>query len=180
MSANIYEAEAEEVVLGTLYGPTSNRDHTAKMLDVLTPEMFHDPRNRIIFEQTRACFEEGSDLTHPLTVLTRLRRLGMEQNSGGAVRLFDVLSTAGSFGAAEAHVPVLVRALQMRQWYSLVSEAPVTDDEIQAIALKAQDLAASTRPSSPPVQAGKIVDLFLRQLEVNFRMLLRCPGFALV
>lgn len=152
----IYLEEAEAVVLGSLFGPGRSREHIGRCLEVLEPEDFTGDR-RIVFCAVREAFSRGSDPSLVLNVRECLSE-ALEP-----LLLADLMETAGTSREARAHIPVLKRQRRLREWSSLVSTPPSTDQELESLVNQAYLLTQHTE-TQPMRDLGDIVNDYVNLL----------------
>lgn len=148
MSALIYDAEAEEIVLGTCFGPGVDKAHVAEIVELLDADDFEPSNHRAIFRAIKGAFLDGEPLESPHTVLTRLRRSGDEQASGGALKLHDLLHHAPSAASGRHHVRTVKWASRLRDWARLQMSELNTEDEMAEVAQIAHELLHDLRGGS--------------------------------
>lgn len=129
----VYDSEAEAVVLGTLFGPGTDRSHVAECLEHLDSNDFKDPPHRKIFDAIKAAFLDGEPLEHPHTILHRLRRMGLEAEAGGSLKLHDLLHHAPTQASGRHHLKVVKWAARLEEWRELTALSMTSDDEMQEI-----------------------------------------------
>lgn len=159
----IYDAEAEAIVLGTMFGPMVNRSHVAECLEMLDVQDFKDLQNRQIFKAIKAAFLAGEPLDHGHTILHRLRRAGIEETAGGALKLHDLLHHAPTTEIARHHLKVVKWAARLDEWRALKSQDMTNDEEMQKVVESALVLLGELRSGEtklPSPLAAEITGAF--------------------
>lgn len=135
----IYDDEAEEIVLGTMFGPGTSKTHVAHCIEVLDEADF-SLENRPIFQAIKQAFLDGEPLDASLTVLHRLRRAGKLEHVGGTDKLMDILHFAASEASGRHHLKTVKWAARLREWQKLQTEDLQTDADAEKLAEAATDL----------------------------------------
>lgn len=112
-----FDSDAEQTVLGALVDAPV-RSVTA--LEALSPNDFHDPRHRIIYEASVRLLEEGPlDLT---ILKAELDREGTLERAGGAAYLTEVLGAYGTIASLSTYANIVLDLSRRRQLLRLSTE----------------------------------------------------------
>jgi replicative DNA helicase len=146
--------EIEQAVLGAVL---LQRDVLTDVADLLTPEMFYEPKHRTIYA---ACLEmaqvgTGIDI---LTLTQHLRKAGKTEASGGPVYLTQLTSRVASAANVHVHVKLLAEKWMQRELIVLsgkiAEQAHGEVDPFELLATIDKDLLAISRISD----VGKTVE----------------------
>ena len=102
--------DLERIVIGTFLIDKKGLDHS---IDLLTPEVFYDPRNQVIFEAIVKLFEanEPVDIS---TVIQELKKMEKLNLAGGDHYIIDLTMGVSSSAHIEYHVRVILEKFILR------------------------------------------------------------------
>ena len=111
------DKELEEAVLGALM---LEKDAYASVCDLLKPDCFYEPANRVIYEaiQTLGAAQKPIDM---LTVTEQLRLNGTLEEAGGAVFVTELTSRVSSAAHVEFHARIVAQKYLARELISFAS-----------------------------------------------------------
>lgn len=111
------DKELEEAVLGAMM---LEKDAYISVSDILRPECFYEPRNRLIFEaiQTLGAAHRPIDM---LTVTEQLRLNGTLEEAGGAVFVTELTSRVSSAAHIEFHSRIVSQKYLARELISFAA-----------------------------------------------------------
>ena len=106
-----HDTELEEVVLGTLM---LEKDAYMNVCDILVPESFYDPVNKLIYEaiQTLGLSQRPIDM---MTVVDQLRQDGTLEKIGGAVHVTELTARVYSGANVEYHAQIIAQKYLARR-----------------------------------------------------------------
>ena len=106
-----HDTELEEVVLGTLM---LEKDAYMNVCDILVPESFYDPVNKLIYEaiQTLGLSQRPIDM---MTVVDQLRQDGTLERIGGAVHITELTARVYSGANVEYHAQIIAQKYLARR-----------------------------------------------------------------
>lgn len=144
-----YPTEPEEIVLGSMFGPFTSKDHVAACIEYLEEEDFTDRGNRDVFCTIKQLFLDGRDLSAPLTLLQALRENGKLTVAGGPGYLLDLLHYAPSLRNAREHISQVKFNRRLRELRAIQAQEVVTPGDVDhissALVAVADDLQATRR-----------------------------------
>lgn len=100
----------ERIVLGTILIDTKGLND---VLDLLTPEVFYDPRHREIFTAIRALFEANNPVDM-MTVIQELKRTEKLNAAGGDAYIIDLTLSVSSSAHIEYHARIVLEKFILR------------------------------------------------------------------
>ena len=111
------DKEVEEAVLGALM---LEKDAYVNVCDMLSPDCFYEPRNKLIYEaiQTLGAAQRPIDL---LTVTEQLRLNGTLEEAGGAVFVTELTSRVTSAAHVEYHAGIVAHKYLARELISFAT-----------------------------------------------------------
>ena len=111
------DTDIEEAVLGALM---LEKDAYMTVCDILVPDSFYDPANRDIYQaiQTLGLNQRPIDM---LTVTEQLRRDGLLEKVGGAVRITELTSRVYTAANAEYHAKIVAQKYLARRLISFAA-----------------------------------------------------------
>ena len=112
-----FDSDAEQTVLGALVDAPVR---SATALEALSPNDFHDPRHRIIYEASVRLLEEGP--LDPTILKAELDRQGTLERAGGAAYLTEVLGAYGTTASLSTYANIVLDLSRRRQILRLSTE----------------------------------------------------------
>ncbi|MCX7606487.1 MAG: replicative DNA helicase [Bacteroidia bacterium] len=109
--------DIERVLLGALL---IEKDAIAKVIDLLTPEAFYDPKHQRIYSAIRSLFDQGLPIDL-LSVTEALRRTG-ELKDIGPYYLAELTLGVASSANAETYARIITEKYLLRQIISLAGD----------------------------------------------------------
>lgn len=111
------DRELEEAVLGAMM---LEKDAYTNVCELLKPESFYEPRNRLIYEaiQNLGAAQRPIDM---LTVTEQLRLNGTLEQAGGAVFITELTSRVSSAAHVEFHARIVAQKYLARELISFAS-----------------------------------------------------------
>lgn len=144
-----YPTEPEEIVLGSMFGPFTSKDHVAACIEYLDEEDFTDRGNRDVFRTIKQLFLDGRDLSAPLTLVHALRDAKKLQEVGGSDYLLDLLHFAPTLRCAREHFSLVKFNRRLRELKAIQAREVVTTGDVEhisaALVTVADDLQATKR-----------------------------------
>lgn len=113
-----HDTELEEVVLGTLM---LEKDAYMNVCDILVPESFYDPVNKMIYEaiQTLGLSQRPIDM---MTVVDQLRQDGTLEQIGGAAHITELTARVYSGANVEYHAQIIAQKYIARRLITFAVE----------------------------------------------------------
>lgn len=111
------DKELEEAVLGALM---LEKDAYTTVCDLLKPECFYEPRNRLIYEAVQALGAAQRPIDM-LTVTEQLRLNGTLEEAGGAVFITELTSRVSSAAHIEFHARIVAQKYLARELITFAS-----------------------------------------------------------
>lgn len=111
------DTDLEEAVLGAMM---LEKDAYTTVCDILKPDSFYEPRNRLIYEaiQTLGAAQRPIDM---LTVTEQLRLNGTLDDAGGAIYVTELTSRVNSAAHVEFHARIVAQKYLGRQLISFAA-----------------------------------------------------------
>ncbi|MCS6790305.1 MAG: replicative DNA helicase [Bacteroidia bacterium] len=109
--------EVEKALLGALL---IEKDAIAKVIDLITPEVFYDPRHQRIYAAIRGIFDQGLPIDL-LSVTEALKRAGTFKDVG-PYYLAELTLGVASSANAETYARILVEKYLLRQMIAISAE----------------------------------------------------------
>lgn len=103
--------EEEEAVLGALL---IEKDAILRLPEQLLPCMMYKDANRIILEAVMALFKSAEPIDL-ITVMNRVRKMGMFEQIGGALALTQLTNRVASAAHIEAHAQIIIEKYELRE-----------------------------------------------------------------
>ncbi|MDF2933087.1 MAG: dnaB [Chryseobacterium sp.] len=100
----------ERLVIGTFLIDKKGLDHS---IDLLTPEVFYDPRHSVIFEVILKLYE-GNSPVDLMTVIQELRKTDKLSSAGGDHYIIELTMGVSSSAHIEYHVRVILEKYILR------------------------------------------------------------------
>ena len=100
----------ERLVIGTFLIDKKGLDHS---IDLLTPEVFYDPRHQVIFAAIFSLFQSNNPVDMS-TVIHELRKEGNLAKAGGDHYIIDLTMAVSSSAHIEYHVRVILEKYILR------------------------------------------------------------------
>jgi replicative DNA helicase len=142
--------EAEAVLLGALM---IGAEHAGEAFEMLTPEDFHDPRNRVIFGTLKDIWERNLPCDLPI-VASELSGKGTVENAGG----IGYVSSLGDGVHGKIKLDVYAGTMRCK---AMLRELVKVSSAIEAAAFEADSSGES---------ASGLIDLFLERLATIGKM----------
>lgn len=102
--------EFERLVIGTFLIDKKGLDHS---IDLLTPEVFYDPRHQVIFSTILKLYE-GNQPVDLMTIIQDLKKEGRLNLAGGDHYIIDLTMGVSSSAHIEYHVRVILEKYILR------------------------------------------------------------------
>ena len=102
--------EFERLVIGTFLIDKKGLDHS---IDLLTPEVFYDPRHQVIFSTILKLYE-GNQPVDLMTIIQALKRDEKLSSAGGDSYIIDLTMGVSSSAHIEYHVRVILEKYILR------------------------------------------------------------------
>ncbi|KAA0126524.1 replicative DNA helicase [Chryseobacterium sp. SN22] len=100
----------ERLVIGTFLIDKKGLDHS---IDLLTPEVFYDPRHQVIFSAILKLYE-GNQPVDLMTIIQALKKEGQLNHAGGDSYIIDLTMGVSSSAHIEYHVRVILEKYILR------------------------------------------------------------------
>lgn len=100
----------ERLVIGTFLIDKKGLDHS---IDLLTPEVFYDPRHQVIFSAILKLYE-GNQPVDLMTIIQELKKEGKLNLAGGDSYIIDLTMGVSSSAHIEYHVRVILEKYILR------------------------------------------------------------------
>ncbi|WP_336689197.1 MULTISPECIES: replicative DNA helicase [unclassified Chryseobacterium] len=100
----------ERLVIGTFLIDKKGLDHS---IDLLTPEVFYDPRHQVIFSTILKLYE-GNQPVDLMTIIQELKKEGKLSSAGGDSYIIDLTMGVSSSAHIEYHVRVILEKYILR------------------------------------------------------------------
>ncbi len=100
----------EKLVIGTFLIDRKGLDHS---IDLLTPEVFYDPRHQVIFTAILKLYETNSPIDL-MTVIQELKRTEKLSSAGGDHYIIELTMSVSSSAHIEYHVRVILEKFILR------------------------------------------------------------------
>ncbi|WBX95579.1 replicative DNA helicase [Chryseobacterium gambrini] len=100
----------ERLVIGTFLIDKKGLDHS---IDLLTPEVFYDPRHQVIFSTILKLYE-GNQPVDLMTIIQELKKEGKLSTVGGDSYIIDLTMGVSSSAHIEYHVRVILEKYILR------------------------------------------------------------------
>ncbi|WP_294284554.1 replicative DNA helicase [uncultured Chryseobacterium sp.] len=100
----------ERLVIGTFLIDKKGLDHS---IDLLTPEVFYDPRHQVIFSAILKLYE-GNQPVDLMTIIQSLKKEGNLNQAGGDSYIIDLTMGVSSSAHIEYHVRVILEKYILR------------------------------------------------------------------
>ncbi len=112
------DIDLEEAVLGALM---LEKDAYTRVCDILKPESFYEPKNRLVYEavQTLGARQQPIDM---LTVTEQMRLNGTIDEVGGPVFISELTSRVASAANVEFHARIVAQKYLARELISFASD----------------------------------------------------------
>ena len=121
-----HDTELEEVVLGTLM---LEKDAYMNVCDILVPDSFYDPVNKLIYEAIQALGLSQRPIDM-MTVVDQLRQEGTLEQIGGPVHITELTARVYSGANIEYHAQIIAQKYLARRLihFAVEVEAQAYDD----------------------------------------------------
>lgn len=110
--------DLERFILGSIL---LESEALARIIDILKPEMFYDPKNQFIFEAATALFTRSNPVDL-LAVVQYLRSTGKLEKAGGTTYINELTFSIGSSSNIEYHARIVVEKFIQRKLISITAE----------------------------------------------------------
>ena len=110
-----HSLETERSVLGAMI---IDKRGVTEIIDMLSPEIFYDPKHQLIFKAVFTLFEEGSPVDL-LTVTKRLEKTGELNEAGGPQYLIEITRPVATSANIEYHARLLLEYYVRREVISI-------------------------------------------------------------
>ncbi len=108
----------ERLVVGTFLIDKKGLDHS---IDLLTPEVFYDPRHSVIFEVILKLYE-GNHPVDLMTVIQELKKTDKLSAAGGDHYIIELTMGVSSSAHIEYHVRVILEKYILRSLINVLCE----------------------------------------------------------
>ena len=160
--------DVEEAVLGAMMVSSDNVD---QVMDLLKPEAFYDPKNKVLFEAMLELFNERSPIDM-LTVIERLRQKKALDGIGGAGRIAALTQKVGTGANVEYYVRILQQKAIQRNLieasYGILKDAFDPSVPVDDLVAGAQDSvynAIAGNLKNPYKHVYEVINLSMARIE---------------
>ena len=160
--------DVEEAVLGAMMVSSDNVD---QVMDLLKPEAFYDPKNKVLFEAMLELFNERYPIDM-LTVIERLRQKKALEGIGGAGRIAALTQKVGTGANVEYYVRILQQKAIQRNLieasYGILKDAFDPSVPVDDLVAGAQDSvynAIAGNLKNPYKHVSEVINLSMARIE---------------